>query len=142
MSRDRSLTPDDGVRVVRRTIEQHTDARGSVFEPLDPDAIGGQRNAHVVLTGPGHVRGNHYHTRGTEVLTVRGPALVRYREAGETEDVEVAEGDVVAFHFPANVPHAVQNTGSGEGLIVAFRDVEHDPAAGDTVREVLIEPAG
>lgn len=129
------------MRVTMEPIEQHRDARGSVFEPLSPEALRGQRNAHVVLTAPGHVRGNHYHVRGTETLVVRGPALVRWREAGEARDVEVAAGEVVAFGFPAGVPHAILNTGAAEGLIVGFRDVEHDPTGADTVREVLIEPA-
>lgn len=120
-------------------IEQRNDHRGSVFEPLAPDTLQGQRNAHVVLTGPDHVRGNHYHRRGTETLVVRGPALVRYREASEMmRDVTVSAGEVVAFRFPAGVSHAVQNTGSAEGFVVAFRDVEHDPTGADTVREVLI----
>ena len=118
-------------------IRQHTDPRGSVFEPLSADDIGAQRNAHVVLTAPGAVRGNHYHLRGTEVLAVRGPARVRWREDDEARDREVEDGEVVAFHFPPGIPHAILNTGTGDGLIVAFRDVEHDPSGADTVREVL-----
>lgn len=126
--------------VLIQPIDQHRDARGSVFEPIGPAALGSQRNAHVVLTAPGQIRGNHYHLRGTELLAVRGPARVRFRAEGETRDVEVGAGNVVVFRFPAGVPHAVLNTGSGEGLIIAFRDVEHDPTGADTVREVLIEP--
>ena len=53
---------------------------GSVFEPLEPECLPSQRNIHVVVTEPGCVRGNHYHTRGTEVITVQGPALVRIRD--------------------------------------------------------------
>ena len=126
--------------VIIQKLDQHEDHRGTVFEPLSADDIAGQRNAHVVLTGPGHVRGNHYHTRGDEVMAVRGPALVRFREDGETRDIHIPDGDVFAFRFPVGVPHAIRNTGTGEGLLVAFRDVEHDPEAGDTVREVLLDP--
>ena len=126
--------------VVVEKLDQHSDHRGTVFEPLSGDDIARQRNAHVVLTGPDHVRGNHYHTRGDEVMAVRGPALVRFREDGEIRDIHVPDGDVFAFRFPAGVPHAIRNTGTSEGLLVAFREVEHDPAAEDTVREVLLEP--
>lgn len=130
------------MNVTVEPIAQHRDRRGSVFEPLGSDTIPEQRNAHVVLTAPGHVRGNHYHLRGTETMAVRGPALVRYRETDEVHDVEVPHGAVLAFRFPPRVPHAVRNTGTGEGLIVAFRDVPHDPTGADTVREVLIEVEG
>ena len=36
------------------------DARGVVFEPLEGDKISGKKNAHVVMSGPGVVRGNHF----------------------------------------------------------------------------------
>lgn len=130
------MTDRDGI--VLGPLEQHRDERGSVFEPLTAGALAGQRNAHVVLTDAGHVRGNHYHTRGTETMAVQGPALVRYRSDGETRDVTVEAGDVVLFRFPAHIPHAVRYDGDGQGLIVAFRDVPHDPSSADTVRDVLI----
>ena len=58
----------------------HQDSRGSVFEPLEPESLPSQRNIHVVVTEPGCVRGNHYHTRAREVITVQGAALVRIRD--------------------------------------------------------------
>lgn len=147
--------------MIIETLQQHRDDRGAVFEPLDADTLRRQRNAHVVLTGPGHIRGNHYHLRGTETMAVRGPALVRWRRVAEPEgependgresrdhpppdeeihEVDVPDGDVVVFRFPAGVAHAIRNIGEGEGLIVCFRDVEHDPTGSDTVRAVLIRP--
>jgi UDP-2-acetamido-2,6-beta-L-arabino-hexul-4-ose reductase len=39
-----------------------TDNRGIVFESLDANAFQCQRNAHVVISLPGIIRGNHYHT--------------------------------------------------------------------------------
>jgi dTDP-4-dehydrorhamnose 3,5-epimerase-like enzyme len=68
------------VRVRIEPVIVHQDSRGSVFEPLDPERLPSQRNVHVVVTEPGRVRGNHYHIRGTEALTVQGPALVRIRD--------------------------------------------------------------
>jgi dTDP-4-dehydrorhamnose 3,5-epimerase-like enzyme len=123
-------------------IEQvllHRDRRGSVFEPLDPERIPGQRNVHVVVTEPGCVRGNHYHRRGTEVLIVQGPALVCIRDGQEVRDTVISEGAATRFIIPPGVAHAIQNTGSRPTLVVAFRDLAHDPADPDVVREVLIE---
>jgi dTDP-4-dehydrorhamnose 3,5-epimerase-like enzyme len=75
MAKGQSMT-----RVRIEPVVFHQNSRGSVFEPLDPQHLAGQRNVHVVVTKPGCVRGNHYHTRGTEVVTVQGPALVRLRD--------------------------------------------------------------
>jgi UDP-2-acetamido-2,6-beta-L-arabino-hexul-4-ose reductase len=116
----------------------HRDARGWVFEPLDPAAFAYQRNAHLVLSEPGAVRGNHYHVLGTEVIVVMGPALVRYRQASEIHDVAVNHGQALRFTFPPGVPHAIQNTGSGAALMIAFNTEVHDRDKPDTVREVLI----
>lgn len=125
----------------RATVEPvsfPTDARGLVIEPLGPDEISAQRNAHLVLTGPGHVRGNHYHRSGTEVAVVLGPALVRLRDADGTRDVTVEPGRAVRFTFPPGVPHAMLNTGDSPLVILSFNTEPHDPARPDVVREVLI----
>lgn len=114
------------------------DARGQVFEPLDARGLADQRNVHVVLTAPGHVRGNHFHTHGTEVTTVVGPALVRYRQQGENVDIAVPAGEAWRFTFPPGVVHAFQNTGTAAQVLVSFNSVPHDPSQPDTTREVIL----
>jgi UDP-2-acetamido-2,6-beta-L-arabino-hexul-4-ose reductase len=129
---------------MRVTIEQvsvHRDGRGVVFEPLDPARIAVQRNVHVVLTQPGCVRGNHYHRRGAETLTVFGPALVRIRDRQTIKDTVVPEQQAVRFTIPPGVSHAILNTGSQPNLLIAFNTFDHDPADPDVVRDVLIDPS-
>lgn len=127
-------------RVLVEPMTLHTDARGCVYEPLDPDGLLAQRNVHVVLTEPGHIRGNHYHPRGTEVLAVHGPALVRIRQDGRDADTRVPDGAVYRFTIPPGIPHAVLNTGDAPALVVSFNTVAHDPAVPDVVRETILEP--
>ena len=125
----------------RYTIERlsaREDARGVVFEPLDAMEIGGQRNVYVVLTHPGGVRGNHYHERGTEILTVYGPALVRLRDGTAIEDVRAATGEVLRITLPPGVGHAVRNVGDGPMVIVSFNTAPHDHANPDVVRDMLL----
>jgi dTDP-4-dehydrorhamnose 3,5-epimerase-like enzyme len=127
----------------RTTIEPiafPSDARGLVLEPLRPDEFAGQRNAHLVVTAPGCVRGNHYHLRGTEVMAILGPALVRVAEAGEVRDYQIALGEAYRFTFPPGVAHAIQNTGTTPQIAIAFNTEVHDRAKPDVVRAVLIEP--
>lgn len=126
-------------KVVVEVLRVAQDARGYVFEPLG-EGFGGFRNVHVVYTIPGVVRGNHYHVIGTEVCSVTGPTLVRYREAGEIRDVQVPAGQVWRFTFPPGVAHAFRNEGTEPSVIAAFNTEVHDPAHSDAVREVLLEP--
>ncbi len=125
-------------RVVITRLAVHADARGAVFEPLEPQLLGGWRNVHAVITEPGAVRGNHRHLRGTEVSSVSGAALVRYHEGGEIREVRVPPGAVWRFRFPPGVAHAFKNTGDRSFLIVSFNTELHDPAAPDAERVELI----
>jgi UDP-2-acetamido-2,6-beta-L-arabino-hexul-4-ose reductase len=126
--------------VTVRRIERHTDRRGEVFEPLGAAELAGQRNVHLVVTDPGHVRGNHVHRTSTEVLVIRGPARVRLREDDQTRDVDVPAATVLSFTVPPGVAHAIVGTGTEPNLLVAFRDTEHDPDDPDTERVELIAP--
>ena len=126
-----------GVRV--EPVVLHQDSRGSVFEPLESARLPSQRNLHVVITEPGCVRGNHYHTRGTEVVTVQGPARVRIRDGQRVQDIEIPEGVVTRFTIPPGIAHAIQNLGTRPMLLVASSDVIYDPQAPDVVRDILID---
>jgi dTDP-4-dehydrorhamnose 3,5-epimerase-like enzyme len=124
------------VRVTK--LKVHSDVRGAVFEPLEPQLLGGWRNVHAVLTEPGAVRGNHRHLRGTEFSCVSGAALVRYQENGLTVDARVPADEVWRFEFPPGVAHAFKNTGERSFLIVSFNTELHDPGHGDAERVELI----
>ena len=124
------------VEIVKLNV--HSDARGAVFEPLEPRLLAGWRNVHTVITEPGGVRGNHAHLRGTEISAVVGPALVRFREASITHDAEVPGGEVWRFRFPPGVAHAFKNTGTRPCVLVSFNTEEHNPAVPDVERVVLI----
>lgn len=125
-------------RVAIVKLKVHSDARGTVFEPLEPQLLSGWRNVHAVLTEPGAVRGNHRHLRGTEISSVSGPALVRYQEQGPARDALVPAGEVWRFHFPPGVAHAFKNTGERAFLIVSFNTERHDPSGADAERVELI----
>ena len=114
------------------------DARGLLFEPMGAE-FGEYHNVHVVLSAPGVVRGNHFHPRGTEVSSVSGPTLVRYREDGQLRDVHVPAGQVWRFTFPPGVAHAVRNEGDTPTVLAAFNTEVHDPDNADAVRDVLFE---
>jgi UDP-2-acetamido-2,6-beta-L-arabino-hexul-4-ose reductase len=119
-------------------VELKADARGVLLEPIDAGALGGQRNAHLVLTLPGAIRGNHYHERGTEIAVVLGPALVRLREDGAVRDIGVPYGAAYRLVIPPGVSHAFKGTGSAPLVIVSFNSEIHDPSAPDVVRDEIL----
>jgi UDP-2-acetamido-2,6-beta-L-arabino-hexul-4-ose reductase len=126
-------------RVTIEPVVGVADARGLVVEPFGPDILPLQRNVHLVLTEPGHVRGNHYHVRGKEITLALGPALFRYRDGPEVRDVVIPAGQSYRITIPPGIAHAIQNTGTGPSILLGFNTEPHDPARPDVVRDVLIE---
>ena len=121
-----------------RRLKVHFDARGCVFEPLEPALLAGWQNVHTVITEPGAIRGNHRHLRGTEVTAILGPALVRYRDGELIEEIHVPAGEAWRFEFPPGTAHAFKNTGATPLLTVSFNSALHDAAQPDAEREELI----
>jgi dTDP-4-dehydrorhamnose 3,5-epimerase-like enzyme len=117
-----------------------SDRRGFVLELLSAEDFASQRNAHIVVSLPGVVRGNHYHTKGRETITVLGPSLVRFREpGGGIEEVVIPDKEAWRFVFLPGVSHAIKNLGGEANTLVAFNMVEHDPANPDTQKDLLID---
>ncbi len=119
-------------------LNVHVDDRGFVFEPLDGKKLFSQRNAHVVMTKPGEVRGNHAHPVGTETIAVIGPALVRFRENNELRDIEIPDKNVYRFVFPPGTPHAIKNVGNKPNFLIAFSNHKHNPKKPDAVSQTVI----
>jgi len=129
---------EDPARVRIETVATHRDSRGSLFEPLNDAELAAQRNVHVVLTGPGEVRGNHVHLSATETTSVVGPCRVRLKEGGRIRDVEVPHGQAWRFVIPPGVAHAYRNTGDAVMVLVSFSTMLHDPQSGDTQRDEIL----
>ena len=79
-----------------------------------------QRNAHIVVSLPGIVRGNHYHTKGLETITILGPSLVRFRDQGKIEEVVVPDKEAYRFVFRPGVSHAIKNLSREANILVTF----------------------
>ena len=127
------------MKVTVERIDQKSDPRGIVWEPLNDSELKSQGNCHVVITHPGGIRGNHYHKVGTEIATQCGPALIVYRDETGTQRLEVKKGEVVRVFIPPNVPHAFLNTGDEPNFLVSFNTVVFDPDNPDVVRDVILE---
>ena len=114
------------------------DSRGIVFEPLEGDKIFDKKNAHVVMSGPGVVRGNHFHKKGRESIAVMGPALVSVRDDAEIREIEIPQGEVYNFIFPPGQSHAIKNLSKKMNILMAFNTIGHDPQNPDTEEDLLL----
>ena len=127
------------MRVKKEYIKTSEDERGFVFEPLTGAALSRQHNVHVVLTQPGCVRGNHYHTQGVEIIVVRGATLARFRDEQELCEITIGENETVRFLIPNGISHAFKNVGGKSSVMIAFNTMFHDEKRPDVVRDILIE---
>ena len=109
------------------------DARGSSFtiSPAILSFLGRIADVHVSTLLPGHVRGNHFHTRKNEVLIVlRQSEWSLHWDNGEGTPVQVkqfsGQGAEVVLIEPGS-SHAVRNIGASELTIIALNSEAYDP---------------
>lgn len=124
--------------VKHEAVKRFSDQRGFVFEPLAGEDLAIQKNAHVVVSRPGAVRGNHYHLKGTETLVIGGPARDRIRKDGAIDDFTIPADTLCRLVIPPGVAHAIQNTAETDCLLIAFNTEPHDPDQPDLVQDILI----
>ncbi|MCF7669607.1 MAG: WxcM-like domain-containing protein [Verrucomicrobia bacterium] len=120
-------------------ISAFRDDRGWVFEPLFTEEFADQKNAHLVCTRPGYVRGNHFHKHGTEIMAIEGPAIVRTREGGQIREATIPDGEFRRLIVPPGVTHAMKNSGDHPTVVIAFNSEAHDKTNPDTFRDVILE---
>lgn len=114
----------------------HTDARGSLFEASRQAWAGGQ--SFVSTSGPGVVRGQHYHTRKFEKFcVVQGEGVIRLRRLLTDEVIEyhVSGREPTVVDIPVFFVHNLENLGSEELLTIIWASEVFDPDDPDTIAE-------
>ena len=110
------------------------DGRGFSFTaPAEALAfVGRMADVHVASTGPGKVRGNHYHLRRREAIVVLpGPRWSLHWDDGEGSVAEhrvFDGGGAVMVLVSPGASHAVRNDGEGTMWLVAISSETYDPA--------------
>jgi len=106
------------------SLSARSDARGTMF-PLDLP-FHEFAETHVGNLQPGHLRGNHFHPTGRELLVILySSRWTLYWDSGEGSVVEshVFEGSGGAqIEIEAGCAHAIVNDGDGELVIVSMAD--------------------
>jgi dTDP-4-dehydrorhamnose 3,5-epimerase-like enzyme len=130
------------MKIKKEKIEIKQDKRGIVFNPIQQEELVAQKNIHIVITLPGHIRGNHYHKKGTEKLIVYGSALIRIKDKGKIKDMIISQGQPTRITIPPGISHAIKNNGNKPQLLIAFHNKTYNPRFTDTFPDILIDNNG
>src|SRR2546423_6188121 len=106
------------MKIQIRELNSGGDARGLSFT-LPPDALevlGRVADMHLASSGPGAVRGNHYHVSKREIIVVLpGAAWSLHWDEGEgipAQHRNFGGGSAVLVQVSPGCSHAVRNEGS------------------------------
>jgi oxalate decarboxylase/phosphoglucose isomerase-like protein (cupin superfamily) len=132
-------------------LDESTDARGLSFSVVveQLERINSVKDLHIAAILPGHVRGNHYHTHRSELITVlyQDSWSLHWDTGAGTEPHHrsfMGTG-AVAIYPPLGWSHAVRNDGDRELWIVVASDEpydrhEQDESARDAIRRIVTVP--
>ncbi len=110
------------------------DARGYSFSPPAAalDFVGRIADMHLASTGPGAVRGNHYHLRKREaILILPGAAWSLHWDQGEgtpAQHLSFSGSSAVLVLVSPGASHAVRNDGPTTLWLVTCSSEAYDPA--------------
>ena len=109
------------------------DARGFSFSPPAAalDFLGRIADMHLASTGPGAVRGNHYHMRKNEAIVILpGTPWSLHWDEGENSPAQHQSfdgGTAILVLVSPGASHAVRNDGAAALWLVACSSEPYDP---------------
>ncbi|MBI4972706.1 MAG: cupin domain-containing protein [Candidatus Omnitrophica bacterium] len=127
-----------------KKLDKKVDERGW-FAEIFKDEIMGTQNfglVYVTTANPGKVKGNHYHEKKKEWVTIiQGKALFAFEDirTGEKKEMIVSDGELIVMEFQPFIAHAVKNIGNGLLIYLAYTHKAFDPKNPDTKMYKVIE---
>ncbi len=129
--------------LILQELPDSTDERGAsfsipheIFRHLET-----VRDVHIAVVRPGHIRGNHYHARHAEIITVAyqddwslhwdtgtGTTIHNRRFTGR---------GAVSIVIPLHWSHAVKNDGGMDLWLFNASDLAFDPGNRDAITRVV-----
>jgi len=124
-----SYLPEDSLAY---ELPQKRDQRGALAEFLK---LAGYGQIFISRTGLGVTRGNHYHDLKVEkFVALEGEAIIRLRHmvSGAVVEYPVKGDEMRVVDIPPGWTHSIENTGSGELIVLFWSSEVFDPARPDT----------
>lgn len=118
------------------------DSRGALKKVLQQSRLDANiREAYLLFTRQGAIRGNHYHRSTLEYFfVVQGIAAIALQGPGEDAPrvMELAAEDNLLLKVPPGVAHALKNKGEGLLIILALSTQEYSKEDPDTFPQILL----
>src|SRR3989344_7014954 len=107
-----------------RKLKVLEDDRGAFFEVIRREHVGGDFGQIYITTAkPGQVKGNHFHERKEEwfcVIKGEGELVLKDNSTGKQRRIKMGESDKLVVKIPANISHAIRNTGKDTLILLAY----------------------
>lgn len=129
--------------LIIQELQDSTDDRGASFSvPLEVlRHVEAVRDVHIAVVRPGHIRGNHYHARHAEIITVVYQddwSLHWDTGAGTTVHNRSFTGcGAVSIVVPLHWSHAVKNDGGIDLWLFNASDLAFAHGARDAVTRMV-----
>jgi hypothetical protein len=132
-----------GVDLIIQELHDSTDERGASFSvPLEIlrhlEAV---RDVHIAVVRPGRIRGNHYHARHGEIITVvyQDDWSLHWDTGAGTavQDRRFTGRGAVSIVIPLHWSHAIKNDGSIDLWLFNASDLAFDPGNHDAVTRAV-----
>ncbi|HSX09848.1 MAG TPA: hypothetical protein VLF93_06860 [Candidatus Saccharimonadales bacterium] len=124
------------LQLKRYPLKKRSDARGWLIQNDYPEFVDKMKHFILSTTGPGKIRGNHYHTRKHEWFCVfRGKArLYLYNRETKEKFETVLDGEKPEFvAMEPGIVHSLENITDEELLFFEIIDEAFDPKDPDTI---------
>lgn len=123
-------------------LSPFVDSRGSLKKVLQQSRLDSDiREAYLLFTNPGAIRGNHYHRTTLEYFfVVQGTGAIALQGPGEEAPrvMEVSAEDNLLLKVPPGTAHAFKNKGEGQLIILALSTQEYSKEDPDTFPLILL----
>jgi dTDP-4-dehydrorhamnose 3,5-epimerase-like enzyme len=129
--------------VIFMQLPDLTDERGLSFSiPAEILCELSVRDVHIASIQPGHVRGNHYHEKKTELITViYSDRWTFHWDTGADTPVrsrEFSGHGAFSIEVPLQWSHAVKNDGVRDLWLFNMTDMPFDPAQPGATLDVVV----
>jgi UDP-2-acetamido-2,6-beta-L-arabino-hexul-4-ose reductase len=123
-------------------LEKHTDQRGALLDILRDNEINGCiKQVYFSISNPGTVRGNHYHLRKIEWLSViKGSAKMICEDivTKVKKEIILSDDKPTLVKVSPFTSHAIKNIGNEDMYLLVAASEVFDPINPDVTRDNLL----
>lgn len=125
-----------------KVIEKHNDKRGILLEIFKENGNNESvKQVYYSISSPGVVRGNHYHLRKIEWLSViKGSARILCEDlvTKQKEEILISDENPAVVKISPFITHAIKNVGQEDMYLLVAASEVFDPTNPDIQQDKLL----